>query len=194
MPVRSIFTAASDAGLRWFMVREKSLDTKKLISLTKELTAAVDTSAIMMVNGDLQAAIKSGAGGAHLQRTTDVARAKKIMGRKCLIGYSAHSIEDAAEGAIAGADYVTLSPIFKTESKPGYGPALGVSSIANALKASRVPIIALAGISAINAREVLRSGASGFAVMGEVMRASDPIRTVTELINVFELENHSQIL
>ena len=71
---------------------------------------------------------------------------------------------------------------------------LGRSWVENALKASRVPIIALAGISAINAREVLLSGASGFAVMGEVMRASDPIRTVTELINVFEFENHSHIL
>ena len=194
VPIQSIFTAASDAGLRWFMVREKSFDTKKLIFLTKQLIAAVDPSAIVIVNGDVQAAIKSGAGGVQLQKTADVAKARKVMGRKCLIGYSAHSIEDAAAGAIAGADYVTLSPIFKTESKPGYGPALGVSSIANALKASRVPIIALAGISAKNAGEVLHAGASGFAVMGEVMRASDPIRTVTELINVFELENDSQVL
>ena len=31
-----------------------------------------------------------------------------------------------------GADYVTLSPIFATASKPGYGPALGLASLAAA--------------------------------------------------------------
>lgn len=188
-PVKTIFTAASDAGLRWFMVREKSLDTKKLIFLTQELMAAVDPSATVMVNGDLNAAINSGASGAHLQTTADVAKARETMDTKCLIGYSAHSIEDAAAGAIAGADYVTLSPIFKTESKPGYGPALGVSSIADAVSASRVPIIGLAGISASNAAEVLGSGAAGFAVMGEVMRAFNPTKTVKDLLNVFTFKN-----
>ena len=89
-PIQSIFAAASDAGLRWFMVREKLLDTNKLIFLTKELIDAVDPSAIVIVNGDLQAAVRSGAHGAHLQKTTDVAKARKILGKKRLIGYSAH--------------------------------------------------------------------------------------------------------
>ncbi len=173
------------------MVREKLLDTKKLIFLTKELMDAVDPTAIVIVNGDLQAAIRSGAHGAHFQKTADVAKARRILGEKRLIGYSAHSIHDAAAGAIAGADYVTLSPIFKTNSKPGYGPVLGVSSISDAVKASSVPIIALAGISGSNAAEVLRSGAAGFAVMGGIMRAFDPKKAVRELIDICEMENYS---
>ena len=173
------------------MVREKLLDTKKLIFLTKELKDAVDPTAIVIVNGDLQAAIRSGAHGAHFQKTADVAKARRILGEKRLIGYSAHSIQDAAAGAIAGADYVTLSPIFKTNSKPGYGPVLGVSSISDAVKASSVPIIALAGISGSNAAEVLRSGAAGFAVMGGIMRAFDPKKAVRELIDICEMENYS---
>ena len=191
VPIQSIFAAASDAGLRWFMVREKLLDTNKLIFLTKELIDAVDPSATVIVNGDLQAAVRSGAHGAHLQKTADVAKARKILGKKRLIGYSAHSIQDAAAGAIAGADYVTLSPIFKTNSKPGYGPVLGVSSISDAVKGSSAPIIALAGISGSNAAEVLRSGAAGFAVMGGIMRSFDPKKTVKELIDIYEMENYS---
>ena len=57
---------------------------------------AVDPSAIVIVNGDLQAAVRSGAHGVHLQKTTDVAKAQKILGKKRLIGYSAHSSHDAA--------------------------------------------------------------------------------------------------
>lgn len=191
--IQSIFNAGSDAGLRWFMVREKWLDTQQLICLTRQIMAAVDPSAVVIVNGNVQAAIKSGAGGVHLQNVADVSKARTLMRGTCLIGYSAHSIEDAAEGASAGADYVTLSPIFKTDSKPGYGPALGLSSIADAAKALSVPIIALAGINASNAAEIVRYGAAGVAVMGGVMRANDPTETIKELIDVLQVDKSAWI-
>jgi thiamine-phosphate pyrophosphorylase len=82
----------------------------------------------------------------------------------------------------AGADYVTLSPVFLTESKPGYGPALGLEGLAAAVAAAKGPVIALAGITAANAAACIRAGAAGVAVMGEVMRAADPEATVRALV------------
>jgi thiamine-phosphate pyrophosphorylase len=81
---------------------------------------------------------------------------------------------------------VTLSPIFLTESKPGYGPAVGLAALAEAARLSTAPIVALGGIDADNLAGCLGVGAGGIAVMGEVMRADDPEAMVRRLIAAFE--------
>jgi thiamine-phosphate pyrophosphorylase len=98
-----------------------------------------------------------------------------------LIGVSAHGLRDVEAAAAAGADYVTLSPIFLTVSKPGYGPALGVAAIEPAAKRG-IAIIALGGVSADVVPLCLDAGAAGVAVMGEIMRSDDPRRCVGALL------------
>jgi thiamine-phosphate pyrophosphorylase len=73
----------------------------------------------------------------------------------------------------ADADYATLSPIFPTASKPGYGPPLGVEALRAAAE-SGLPVFALGGVLPENARSCREAGAHGVAVMGPVMRAQDP--------------------
>ena len=58
---------------------------------------------------------------------------------------------EAAALIAAGADYVTVSPVFLTDSKPGYGPALGLDGLAKAVAAAKGPVVALAGITPANA-------------------------------------------
>ena len=68
----------------------------------------------------------------HLPSDGDPIAARALL-PQALIGASAHSAEEAAALLRAGADYVTVSPVFATESKPGYGPALGagMSAVVN---------------------------------------------------------------
>ena len=81
-------------------------------------------------------------------------------------------------------DYVTLSPIYPTATKPGYGPALGPSRAA--ALAGDVPWLALGGIdSAERAAECAAAGARGIAVLGAVMRSPDPWATARELASAF---------
>jgi thiamine-phosphate pyrophosphorylase len=87
---------------------------------------------------------------------------------------SAHSPQEAAIQLRAGADYATLSPIFLTQSKPGYGPAVGLDALAEAVRLAPGPVIALGGIDHGNIAACLAAGARGIAVMGEIMRAADP--------------------
>lgn len=82
------------------------------------------------MHDDLDAAQALGI-GIHLPAQGSVAEARRVLGPGALVGISAHSVEDVAAAVGAGAYYATLSPIFPTSSKPGYGPALGsMSSIA----------------------------------------------------------------
>ena len=99
-----------------------------------------------------------------------------------MIGVSAHGLGDVAAATAVDADYVTLSPIFLTSSKPGYGPALGLAAIGPAAKLG-ISVVALGGVTAHVVGSCLEAGARGVAVMGEIMRTDDPRRTVGELLS-----------
>src|SRR4029077_14248563 len=139
----------------------------ELVALGRRYDAAV------MAHDDIDAVEAVGAAGVHLPRGSDPAIARRALPQG-LIGVSTHSADEAAGQLRAGADYVTLSPIFLTDSKPGYGPALGLDALAAAPTIAPRPIVALGAIGPDNAAQCLAAGAHGIAVMGEVMRAADP--------------------
>nr|WP_147046440.1 thiamine phosphate synthase [Methylobacterium gnaphalii] len=112
-----------------------------------------------------------------------VVQARQRLNPGALVGLSAHSLADIRTAVEAGADYVTLSPIFATASKPGYGPSLGLAALREAAGLG-LPVIALGGIGAEQARLCREAGAAGVAVMGGVMRADDPIAETRLLIAV----------
>ena len=150
-------------------------------SLRVSLGVASGHDVALSVSADVELAAAVGAAGVHLQAAAAIAPARERLG-DAIIGVSAHSIPDVAEAATAGADYVTLSPIFLTESKPGYGPALGTDVPAARPAAHGFPVLALAGITAATVGACLAAGASGVAMMGEVMRADDAARIVRDLV------------
>jgi thiamine-phosphate pyrophosphorylase len=181
--VEDIVAAAFRGGCRWVMLREKDLSTEALAGLAgRLLAAAAPYEATVSVNGDWRAAELAGAQGVHLQAGGPVKRARHRLGEGALIGVSAHSRAEIEEAEDAGADYVTLSPIFPTSSKPGYGPAFGEAGLREAASRASIPIIALAGVTDANAGQCLAAGAAGVAAMGSVMRAADPAAAVAALI------------
>ena len=96
-----------------------------------------------------------------------------------MIGRSCHRAAELRDAATEGCTYATLSPIFPSASKPGYGPGLGPA----ALQDAALPVLALGGVTASNAGDCLAAGAAGVAVMGEIMRAEDPAQVVAALLD-----------
>jgi thiamine-phosphate pyrophosphorylase len=133
---------------------------------------------MVVVNGDVAAARAAGAHGVHLPRNQSVARAREALGAGAVIGVSAHDEAEAAAAEREGADYVTLSPVFASISKPGYGPGVGLEGLARIARRVSIPMVALGGIDAGNAALCLAAGARAVAVLGAVMAAPDP-RTAT---------------
>ena len=179
VPLGDILNAVLDAGARWILVREPDLSGDALAAVIGEagdLCRRYD--ATLSVSADIDAAAAGRACGVHLpQRLAapeTVDRARNRLGDDGLIGISAHSLEEATAAQTAGADYVTLSPVFLTESKPGYGPALGLDTLRAHSAALSIPVVALGGIEPCNAESVRQSGAAGIAVMGGIMRAENP--------------------
>jgi thiamine-phosphate pyrophosphorylase len=185
-PIFEVAAAAFAGGCRWFSLREKDLPAAERRALLAELvTIGRGYGATVMAHDDIEAVIATGAGGVHLPTGSDPGAARQKLPHG-LVGASAHSATEAASLIAAGADYVTISPIFLTDSKPGYGPALGLDGLAGAVAIAKGPVVALAGITPENAASCVKAGAAGIAVMGETMRAGDPASTVRALIRSLE--------
>ena len=80
------------------------------------------------MSGSADSAAAAGAAGVHLpQRLAtagEIKSARTLLGPDALIGVSAHNRAEATAAQDHGADYVSMSPVYLTDSKPGYGPAL----------------------------------------------------------------------
>jgi thiamine-phosphate pyrophosphorylase len=98
------------------------------------------------------------------------------------LGVSIHTVTEAEAIDPALVDYVLAGPAFETASKPGYGPEIGRKGLAEIAHAARVPVLAIGGINAARLGDLVAAGAAGVAVMGGVMRATDPAREVAALI------------
>jgi len=182
LPLTAVAEAAFAAGCRWFSLREKDLPPDRRRTLLRSLLAVGRRyGATVTAHQDIEGVLATGGDGVHLPSGADPGEARMRLPDR-LLGGSAHSAEEAERLLRAGADYATLSPIFLTRSKPGYGPAVGLEGLARAAVSVPGPIVALGGIDATNAADCLAAGAAGIAVMGEIMRAADPGRATAALL------------
>lgn len=186
-PLETVVAAALAGGCRWVSLREKDLSAPDRRAVLARLVAlGNEVGATVTVHGDIAAAVDCRAHGVHLPRGGDVAAARAALGEGALIGVSAHDLSEAEAAAGAGADYVTLSPIFESLSKPGYGPPLGLAGLSAVAARLPIPVVVLGGIDRGNASACLSAGARAVAVMGTVMRAPDSAAAVRGLIEALE--------
>ncbi|MEE7478991.1 thiamine phosphate synthase [Methylobacterium hispanicum] len=187
--------ACLDGGARWVWFRDRDLDPaerRRLGATLLGLTRAAD--ARLTIGGDLDLAAELGADGVHLGggQHDRIAAARARLGPAALVGVSAHTRAEVARAAFEGADYATLSPIFASASKPGYGPALGPDAIRDAA-ATGLPIVALGGVSAETLDACLAAGAKAVAVMGGLMRAPDPAVATRLLLGRFPVNRFGDV-
>lgn len=131
--------------------------------------------ALFLVNDRLDIALASGADGVHLGVSDlPVGVARRIGGPGAVIGFSPETDEQAATGAGSGANYLGVGPIFGTRSKADAGQAIGLETLRRRVDLAGIPVIGIGGISSVNARLVLGTGAVGVAVVSAILQASDP--------------------
>nr|WP_244528838.1 thiamine phosphate synthase [Methylobacterium gossipiicola] len=173
-------------GARWVWFRERDMASGPREILARTTMERVRAGGgTFSLGGDASLAARLGADGVHLPGGTtleEIGQARRLLPNG-LIGVSTHSVAEVETAARHGADYATLSPIFATVSKPGYGPALGPEAIA-AAHVHGLPVLALGGITPETAHACCEAGAAGIAVMGDLMRGSDPGPTLRALLSV----------
>lgn len=185
-PLDAIVAQALAAGVRWIWLRDRDLATEERRALATRLLRGLAErfEARLTIGGDVALARAVGADAVHLSAGAPIVEARAQLGPQALIGVSAHGEAEIAAARIAGADYVTLSPIYATSSKPGYGPALGLDALTRATRYG-LPVLALGGVTADRAADCRRAGAAGVAVMGELMRAAASPGGVAAMVESF---------
>jgi thiamine-phosphate pyrophosphorylase len=161
-----------EAGADWVQIREKDISAKHLLALTREavrLASAIVPAVRILVNDRLDVAMASDTGvhlGGQSLSADEVVRwlRNRNATPNFLIGVSCHSLEEVKRAESAGADYTFFGPIFDTPSKRSFG-AQGLARLSHVCGAVRIPVIAIGGISAMNAADCLRAGAKGVAAI-----------------------------
>lgn len=173
--LHEVVQRAVEGGARLVVLREKDLARDERVVLAASLRAVLAPA-----GGQLIVAGPDPLGGdaVHLA-SADPYTKTGLVGRSC------HGEEDLMR--LSTEDYVTLSPVFPSPSKPGYGPPLGLAGLAQLCARTRVKVFALGGVTtADQAAACVAAGADGVAVMGAVMRAADPAATMAALLSATE--------
>jgi thiamine-phosphate pyrophosphorylase len=182
-PLVEVVARALAAGCRWVSVREKDLSEGEQITLVRSLLPiASRRGARVSLHGDAALAKAANADGVHLSVRSDPIVARELLGADKLIGVSIHTVTEAEAIDPGLVDYAIAGPAFETPSKPGYGPEIGRKGLTEIAAAAPVPVLAIGGLNATRAAEVLAAGPAGIAVMGGVMRAADPEQEMKALI------------
>jgi thiamine-phosphate pyrophosphorylase len=164
---------AVEGGATVVQLRLKRAPTEEVIAVGAPFRELETT---FVVNDDVQAAIALGADGVHLGRDDPGARTAIAAG--LMLGTSAATVEEATAGESLGAAYVGAGPVWETPTKPDADSPIGLDGLAAICDAVSVPVIAIGGIDAGNARECIRAGASGIAVV----RAATDAKAVSEAL------------
>ena len=180
----AVVAEALRGGLQAVQLREKDLTAGQLFELAVELRQLTrQFGAKLLINDRVDVALAVAADGVHLGKGgLPVAEARRILGRDRLIGYSAHCADEAVQAQVAGADFVTLGPVYSTPSKEQYGDPLGLQVLTDASRMVAIPVFALGGVKQSSVAEVLHAGARGIALISAVNSAPDPALETQSLL------------
>ena len=160
--------ALCGAGVSVIHIRRPEASEPEIEELLKTLQALGADMSRLTIHYNEPLARKYGLGGVHLRIEELLAGAGEGLRRSC----SAHGWTEA-ERAATDADYVFLSPLLDSISKPGYRSAIDPAEAAERLRRRKGRIVALGGIRPANIARVRRIGFDGAAVLGAAWSADE---------------------
>jgi len=179
-------------GVTAVLLREKDLRGAELLPLAVALRESTRAArAALLVAERVDVAIAAGADAVHLGGDAmPIAAARAVAARRLAAGIAVHSArEGAARARRERPDYLVLGPVFSTPSRrgaPTKAPPLGLAEVRRLRAAVRVPIVAIGGIDARNAADVIAAGADGVAAIRALAGARDPARAARALAREVE--------
>jgi thiamine-phosphate pyrophosphorylase len=170
------------AGADVLQLRDKRLADRELLERARrlrEITAKTQTLFVMNDRPDL--AVLARADGVHVgQDELGVKEARTIVGPRALVGVSTHSLEQARQAVLDGANYVGVGPTF-TSSTKSFERLAGLELLRQIAAEIRLPTFAIGGITADNIRDVVATGIHRVAVSGAVISSAEPAIAIREL-------------
>ena len=174
-PHVQVVEAAVRGGVTVVQYREKSAGTRQMIEEARELRQLCRAAGVpFIVNDRIDVALAVDADGVHVgQDDMPASLARRLIGKGRILGVSAGSPEEARKAEADGADYIGASPIFATPTKTDAPAPLGVEGLRQLARVVSIPVVAIGGINAGNARSMMTAGAAGVAVVSAIVAAQN---------------------
>lgn len=169
---RARVTELVGAGVDLIQLRDKQLTDRELVTagrLIAGVTRGTKTRFIMNDRADLAVACQ--ADGVHVgQDELAVPDVRRIVGAAKLIGVSTHSIQQARQAVLDGANYIGVGPVFESQTK-SFDEFVGLELVGSVASEIQLPAFAIGGINTTNVRQVVDAGLSRVAVSSAVAHA-----------------------
>ena len=177
-----VIRKALKGGVDVVQLREKEMPDRRLLDLAKSVREwTAEANALFIVNDRPDIAAACDADGVHLgQDDMYVRDARQIIGGDKLIGVSTHTIEQARQAVLDGADYLGVGPVFPSQTK-AFEDFPGLAFVKEVAAEITRPWYPLGGIDESNICEVVADGASRVAVSSAITSSNDPSATAATL-------------
>ena len=180
-----VIEAAVGGGVTLVQLREKEASTREFYQEGLKIKHYLEAAHVpLVINDRIDIALALDADGVHLgheDMPVDVAR--KIIGPDKIIGASAFTTEEAVAAESMGADYLGLSPIFVTKTKPELGEEIGIKKISSFKRSVKIPVVGIGSMNQSNAYVAVRAGLDGVAVISAICSQEDPRAAARALKN-----------
>jgi thiamine-phosphate pyrophosphorylase len=189
-----------EAGVRLVQYRDKVNGPQEILRATNEIDAAFEGAEVTRIMNDrADLAVLAGWDGVHVgQGDLGVAAARRVlvasreiqgslrsglrppveMTTSGIVGVSTHSEEQVQATLEMTPDYVAVGPVFATASKSNADPIVGLELVRKARTITKLPIVAIGGITLANARSVVEAGADAVAVISALFESGQSIAEV----------------
>jgi len=179
------------AGCRLIQYREKEKNTSEMVKEATQLAKLCKANTtLFIINNRVDIALAVDADGVHIgQSDMAVETARKLLGKNKIIGKSTHSVEEAVQAEKQGCNYVSVGPVFHTNTKKDAGKPVGVELVTKIKKAVNLPVVAIGGINEENLEQVLKAGPDSIAMISAIACSPSPekaAKTIIEKIQAFK--------
>jgi thiamine-phosphate pyrophosphorylase len=204
----AMFAAAEElaaAACTLFQYRNKSGNARELLEQARELkrrlaahleprhgaadalvcpaASGVPQSVRLIMNDRADLCLAADFDGVHVgQDDLSPESVRNVIGPDRWLGVSTHNPEQLREADLTSSDYLAIGPVFATSSKQNPDPVVGLDGVRRARALTRKPLVAIGGITRVNAASVIEAGADSVAVISDLLR--DPRKSAEELFRV----------
>ena len=186
--VEEVVLMALRGGASCIQLREKEASTRDFVEQAQRIKAIMAPfRASLIINDRIDVALAVGAHGVHIgQQDMPFEIARRLMGPRAIIGLSVETWEDVERAAALDVDYLGVSPVFETPTKTDTKGHWGLEGLRRIRAVTHRPLVAIGGLHAANAAEVIRAGADCIAVVSAICAAADPYQAALELTVIID--------
>ena len=176
---------AAWGGVDIVQLRDKNGSAKDILRFSKSLLRILKGKIPYIMNDRVDLALAAKAQGVHLgQDDLDIGCARKLMGKKAIIGASCQTLQAARKAEAQGADYIGFGSVFKTFTKPNRAP-MDLDVLQEVVSKIKIPVFPIGGINRENIRDLLHRGVRRAAVCRVILQSQNAglaARTLADLL------------